>query len=237
MILLAALAACVPARAAVYGGFADYADSGALRPFARDLGGVLGSATFHSGRSLGFSGFDLGVRMGMQASPDKNDRILRNHGVRAFALPWVQAEIGLPYRFDGFIRGVSYQGLTIAGGGLRYGLLKSSDKAWAPQLLLSGVAHSVVHQDFSASHLGGSLVFSMGTTAFNPYMGAGLDRTRLVVRASRLDPSLNGAAVSAVESRFTAGLRVRPWNFTYLNLAFILVHGQSGAEGGLGVRF
>jgi len=237
LLCLLAVFPAVPAGADVYGGFEEFADSGSLKPFARDLGGVLGSATFHGGRPLGFSGFDLSVRTGLQSYPDKNDRILRNKGVRAFGLPWVQAEIGLPYRCDGFIRGISYEGLTIAGGGLRYGLLKSSDKAWAPHLLVSAVAHSVVHQHFSASHVGGSLVYSMGTSFCTPYLGAGLDRTRLVARSSRLDPALNGSTVTVAESRFTAGLRLRPWNFVYLNAAYVLVHGHSGAEAGLGIRF
>ena len=226
-----------PAGAAVYGGFEDYADSGSLKPFTRDLGSLLGAATFHSARPLGFSGWDLGVRMGAQFYPHKNDRILRNNGVRAFGLPWIQAEIGMPYRFDGFIRGMSYEGLAIAGGGLRYGLLKSSDKPWAPQLLISVAAHSVVHQSFSASHAGGSLVYSMGTPRLSPYVGLGLDRTRLVVRSSKLDPSLNGSEVTTLESRFTGGLSVRLWTFGYVNAAYTAAHGQSGAEAGLGLRF
>ena len=220
-----------------YAGFAQNADSGALKPFCRDLGGILGSATFHSGRSLGFSGFDFGGRGGMQFYPEKNDRILRNNGVKAFGLPWVQAEIGMPFKIDGFIRGVSYQGLTIAGGGLRYGLLKSSDQPWTPQLLASAVGHSVVHQYFSASHFGANLVGSMGVAAFTPYLGVGFDRTRLVVRSSALDLTLNGSVVTTFESRFTAGLQVKPWSFVYLHSAYVLMHGQSGAEAGMGVRF
>ena len=239
-MLLLCLAAMLPASwagADVYGGFETFADAGALKPFTRDLGGVLGSASFHSGRSLGFSGFDIGARMGMQFYPEKGDSILRNRGVKSFGLPWIQAEIGLPYRCDGFIRGISYEGLTIAGGGLRYGLFKGSDKAWSPQLLVSAVAHSVVHQYFSASHVGGGLVYSMGTPRFTPYLGAGLDRTRLVVRSSKLDSTLNGAEVTAVGSRFTAGMNLRLWTFGYIHAAYLLVHGQSGAEAGLGVRF
>ncbi len=231
------LSAC-GAFADQYGGFQQYADSGALKPFARDLGGVLGSATFHSGRSLGFSGFDVGARGGMQFSPDRNDRILRNNGVHAFGLPWVQAEIGMPFRLDGFVRGISYQGLTIAGGGLRYGLRsQASDKPWSPQLLASAVAHSVVHQQFSASHFGASLVGSMGTTVFTPYLGVGFDRTHLLVRSSLVDPTLDGGTVTTFESRYTAGMQFRPWTFCYVHAAYVLMHGQSGSEAGLGVRF
>src|SRR5206468_1730395 len=124
------------------------------KPFCRDLGSILGAATFHSARPLGFSGFDMGAQGGVQFYPDKNDRILRNNGVRAFGMPWAQAEIGMPFNFDGFVRGISFQGVTIAGGGVRYGVLKTNDKPWAPQLLAVVVGHAVVHQDFSASHLG-----------------------------------------------------------------------------------
>ena len=237
-VLLAAVAAA-PALATAdpYAGFAQFADAGSLKPFTRDLGGLLGGATFHDGRSLGFSGFDVGARYSAQFYPSKGDKIMRNNGVRAFGLPWVQAEIGLPFKIDGFIRGISYQGLTVSGGGVRYGIFSPSDKPWAPQVLLSGVGDSVVHQAFSASHFGVNAVASAGTPFFLPYAGVGFDRTRLVVRTSNLDPTLNGTSVTTLEARFTAGVRLKPYQFTYVNLAYVLAHGQSGAEAGLGVRF
>lgn len=238
---LAAAALLLPAAAFAgadqYGGFQQYADEASLKPFARDLGGVIGSATFHSARSLGLSGWDVGAHGGMQFYPSKGDSILRKNGVRAFGLPWVQAEIGLPWGIDGFVRGVSYQGLTIAGGGLRYGLLKANDRPWAPQLLLSGAAHSVVHQYFSASHAGVSLVGSTGTQKFTMLIGAGFDRVRLVARSSLLDPTIDGKVVTTLESRFTGGVQFRPWTFVYAHAAYVLLHGQSGAEAGAGIRF
>jgi len=177
------------------------------------------------------------VRFGGQAYPSKGNNILRNNGVHEFGLPWVQAEVGMPFKISGFIRGISYQGLTIAGGGLRYGLYATSDKPWAPQVLVSAVAHSVVHTDFTASHAGASLVCSAGTPFFAPYAGVGFDRVRLVVRQSNLDPTLNGRVVNTLESRFTLGMRLTPYQFTYINLAATMAHGQGGAEAGLGVRF
>jgi hypothetical protein len=238
LAVLALLAASSSAFAGdQYGGFARYADEGSLKPFSRDLGGVLGSATFQSGRSLGLTGFDVGVRFGGQAYPSRGNGILRNNGVRLFGLPWVQAEVGMPFKISGFIRGISYQGMTIAGGGLRYGLYAASDKPWAPQVLVSAVAHSVVHTDFSASHFGANLVCSAGTPKWAPYAGVGFDRMRLVVRQSNLDPLLNGRVVNTLESRFTLGVRLTPYQFTYLSLAGTMAHGQAGAEAGLGVRF
>ncbi len=237
--LLLAVVCALPVHATPdpYAGFQRYADAGSLKPFTRDLGGLLGSATFHNGRSLGFSGFDVGVRYGTQFYPSKGDNIMRNNGVRAFGLPWVQAEIGLPFKLDGFIRGISYQGLTVSGGGLRYGLWSPSDKPWTPQVLVSAVGDTAVHQQFSASHFGASLVASCGNPTVSPYVGAGFDRTRLVVRSSLLDPTLNGSTVTTLESRFTAGVRVKPVQFTYVSVAYTLTHGQSGAEADLGVRF
>ena len=234
---LLALAASAARAEAQYGAFEQFADAASLKPFTRDLGGVLGSATFHSGRSLGFSGFDVGARVGGQFYPSKGNKILRNNGVRVFGVPWVQAEIGLPLRIDGFIRGVSYQGLAISGGGMRYSLYAPSDRPWVPLVLVSAVGHSVVHRYFSASHFGANLVSSIGTQTISTYAGVGFDRTRLLVRSSLFDPSLNGTIVQTLESRFTAGVRLRPWQFTYVNLAYTHAHGQPGAEAGLGIRF
>lgn len=218
-------------------GFSQHVDRASVKPFARDLGGVLGSATFHNGRVLGYQGFDMGVHGGIQARPSAGNAVLRNVGVKAFGLPWVQAEIGLPFRLDGFIRGISYQGTTIAGGGLRYGLLKVTDEPWKVQFLLSSVAHSVVHKDFSASHVGLNAVASIGVPRFTPYLGAGFDRARVVVRSSVPDPSLAGEAVSTLESRFTAGISVRPYPLFYLQGAFTIAHGIPGFDTGFGIRF
>lgn len=237
-VLLGSACACAAAAAPdPYAGFEQYADGGSLKPFTRDLGGLLGAGTFHNGRSLGFSGFDVGARYGMQFAPSKGDTVMRDKGVKAFGLPLVQAEIGLPFKIDGFIRGVSYQGLTVAGGGLRYGLFSPSDKPWTPQVLVTGVGHSVVHQQFSASHFGASVVCSIGSTRVTPFAGAGFDRTRLVVRSSLLDPALDGKNATTLESRFTAGVNLKPYQFTYLSLAYTLAHGRSGADAGVGVRF
>lgn len=223
--------------AAPYDGFANYANQSSLAPFARDLGGILGSSTFHSGRVLGFSGFDMGVHAVAQFAPEQGDQILRGSGNKTFGMPMVQAEVGLPFRVDGFVRGMSYGGLTVAGGGLRYAIIKPKDTPWSPQLMISGVADSVTQQDFSASHFGCDLVASMGTQMWTPYIGAGLDLTNLSVKNSNLDPALDGEYVRAWGDRFTLGLQFRPGQFFYTHIAYVLLHGENGAEAGLGIRF
>lgn len=240
--LLAAVLACALAPAAGeagdFDGFRELVDSASLKPFTRDLGSVLGAATFHSGRSLGFSGFDVGARAGVQLRPSGGNAVLRGRGVKVFGLPWVQAEIGLPFQFDGYIRGVSFQGLTIAGGGLRYGILKQNDQPLSPQFLLAASGHSAVHQDFAASHFGGNFIASLTYKILTPYLGAGVDRTRVVVRTiPAREASLEGASATTTETRFTAGASVRPKPYLYLHGAYTLTHGQSGFDSGLGIRF
>lgn len=221
-----------------FGGFQEFVDSSSLKPFTQDLGSILGAATFHNGRSLGFSGFDMGVRGGMQFYPSKGNSVLRKRGVKFFGLPWVQAEIGLPFRFDGYIRGISYQGLTIAGGGLRYGLTKKSDKPFSPQLLVAASAHSVAHSHFSASHFGSNLIASLNGKITTIYIAGGMDRTVVVVRSvPAREPTLKGARQTTLESRFTLGISFRPKPYLYLHFAYTLTHGQSGLDSGVGIRF
>lgn len=228
-----------------FGGFKEYVTRDSLKPFTRDLGGLLGSACFHSGRPLGFNGLDIGVHGGFQFRPESGNDVLRRAGVDGFGVPWVQGEIGLPFRLDGFIRGVSFQGLTIAGGGLRWGLPWSSDKDKGFSTLLSVVGHSMVHKDFSASHAGANLVVSLNAPLLVPYLGAGVDRTRVVVRAADLDASLIGVESVATEPRVTLGFKIRNMlKFIkdlkydlYFQAAGTYTHGQPGLDSGIGLRF
>lgn len=239
LVLLLGTASAAPAAAQdQFGGFSEHIDRGSMKPFARDLGAVLGAATFHSGRSLGFSGFDVGVRSGLMFSPDRDNRALRGRGVSVFGIPFFQAEIGLPFSLDGFIRGISFQGVTIAGGGLRYALVKASDKALKPQFLVSWSGHSVAHKDFSASHFGLNLVTSVQYKVLNPYLGVGFDRTRVVVRAvPRQDATMQGLEEAVLVPRATLGFSARPKPYLYLHGALAYTNRNAGVDTGVGIRF
>ena len=63
-----------------YSGFQQFVDSSSLKPFARDLGSVLGASSFHNGRSLGFSGFDVGLRGSYRFASEAGNRVLRDNG-------------------------------------------------------------------------------------------------------------------------------------------------------------
>ena len=220
-----------------FGGFQQFVDRDSLKPFARDLGSVLGAATFHNGRSLGFSGFDVGIRGGFRFASEAGNRPLRDKGVTAFGLPWVQAEIGLPFALDGYIRGVSAQGTTISGGGLRYGITKKTENDWHPQILVAWSGHSVAHQHFSASHLGLNLVASLNFKKIAPYVAAGIDRTRLVVKTTPArDATLTGEKVTVNVPRATLGISIRPKPYLYLHVAGTMTN-RLGLDSGIGIRF
>lgn len=207
-----------------------------LKPFARDIGGILGSAAYNTGRSLGFSGFDVGFAGAVQFEPSSGNAVFKDSGVHSFGFPWVQAAIGMPFRLDGFIRGFNYQGLTVSGGGLRYGMRKLRDTPYYIHVMIVGVASSVTHTGFSATHFGVNAVFSVILPVVTPYLGVGVDTTKVRIKAADTQ-SLMGSSVSVTDSRFTFGLHARVARFFYLCAAGNVLHGRTGMEASIGTRF
>lgn len=229
---LVMLLACASAHAAEYDGLYA-AGTSDLKAFAGDLGGLLGSGSNQTARSLGFSGFDLGVRGAMQLKPSlKNSAVKKN---RAFGLGLVQAEIGMPYRVDGFVRGGLYEGVAVAGGGVRYGLWNVSDEKYKINAMLVVMGNIAAHKYFYAAHFNTSLVGSMNVPVLAPYVGVGFDSTRLEVQSVN-DVALNGKEVSVFEPRYMAGLRARI-KLAYLSVGAVYTHDRMLYSAGLGVRF
>ncbi|MFA6583097.1 MAG: hypothetical protein WCS77_02270 [Elusimicrobiaceae bacterium] len=238
VLCLGLLCLSAGAFAGTYSDFSKYATADSLKPFARDMGGLIGSGLFSTGRSLGFSGFDVGVRAAAQFSPSSDNTILKNSGVNMLWLPWIQAEIGMPFRLDGFIRATNYEGLTMSGGGIRWGITKVDDEPYALQSMLVVAGHSAVNRSFSITHFSGNFVTSMKLSqVVTPYIGVGFDHTRLMVMESSADPSLVGSDVTVNDYRATVGMHFKIIRFGYLNTAFNMLHGQPALEGSLGVRF
>ena len=236
-IFLSLLSACLllPAMAGA-SGFSNFpaAVNSDLKPFARDLGGVLGSGLNQTARVLGFSGFDIGVRGVMQFEPEKKNTILKKNN--PFGLGFVQAEIGMPYRVDGFIRAGAYDGLALAGGGVRYGIRKVSDQPYYTQVMLVAMGNLAAHRYFYAAHFNSSLMFSVNVPGVSPYFGVGFDSTKLVAQTVTGDPSLAGKKVNVFEPRYTFGLRAR-LKLSYLALGVTRTHGVTLATAGAGIRF
>ncbi len=232
LFVFAALCLAPRAGAAGYDAFKT-ADEAALKPFARDIGALLGSGSNQTARPLGFSGFDIGVRAAAQFNPARGDTVLKKNNT--FGLGLVQAEIGMPYRVDGFVRGGVYEGLAVAGGGLRYGLWNVSDEKNKINAMITGMADMAVHRYFSALHFSTSLVCSMNVPVVAPYVGVGFDFTRLEAQVND-DPSIAGKKVSVSEPRFTAGVRAKI-NLGYLGCGVTYTNERMLAGASAGFRF
>jgi hypothetical protein len=230
--------AAAPACAQVeWGDFNQFGTSGNVAAYAKDLGGLLGSGTFHTGRGLGFPGFDIGFQGAYQFNPSTNDSVMKQSGVKGFGMPWIEAEIGMPLKFDGFIRGFSWDGMTVAGGGLRYALKTIEDVKGVPQFLLVGDGESFSAEDFRGTHFGLDLVISANYDWFRPYLGAGVDDTLFIPNRSELDPQIINESFSEYGYRLTAGASFRPFPFTYLTAAFSMRNQNPGVQAGAGLRF
>ena len=220
------------ASAAQYDGF-QAVTAASLKPFARDIGGLLGSGSNQTARPLGFSGFDIGVRAVEQFNPSSGNTVLKKNS--PFGLGFVQAEIGMPYRIDGFVRGGAYEGMAVAGGGLRYGLWNVSDEKYRINAMLVVMGNMATQRYFSAVHFNSSVVCSLNVPVVSPYAGAGFDLTRLEAQAVG-DPALSGKSVSVSEPRYTAGLRAK-FKMGYLAGGYTYTHDRGLVNASAGFRF
>ncbi len=229
--------------------FGAHVTANNVRAFTKDLGGLIGSGTYTTGRILGWGGFQIGPRAGMMFKMSKghgdtdaqrNQTALGDRNeVGAVFSPWLQADIGMPFRLDGFIRASSYQGLTIAGGGLRWGITRPSEILGSLQPMLVVSAHSASARDFSATHYNASLVLSAKFKYFVPYIGGGVDYTTLNIGngIGSQAASLRGSSEYAATARATVGFNFKLPSYLDLSLAANYAHYGLGAEASLSLRF
>ena len=236
--LLAFLAALAPAaHADPFADFQTRVRTEYVKPFALDLGGVLGGASAHTGRALGMPGFWAGVVGAVQLRPDANDRVLRDAGVKAFGVPLIEAGVGLPFKIDVIVHGMSAMGASIYGGGLRYGVYRTDlVDSFMPNVSISAFGDKVNHKYFSASHGALNAAATWNLPIVKPFFVAGYDVTEVKVGAATF-PGVAGTKATARGSRFSAGVDVHPLPFVSLRGAYTLRHGISGFDLGLGARF
>jgi len=209
------------------------ADASSLKYFAKDMGTMLGSGGDNTARSLGFSGFDLGYKQYFQLKPDFSNKVFKPKRVVRFG--WIQAEIGMPYRIDGFIKASNYDGLAMAGGGLRYGLRQISDKEGYFQFMLVGMSNIAVNQYFCATHFSSMFYVSRNGKYMFPYAGFGFDNTKLRVSKTE-DAQLSGKKVYSLEERCLIGLKIK-LRFFYLAIDAAYSHGRNVLLWSGGMRF
>lgn len=206
-----------------------------LEAFTKDMGGLLGSGTYSTGRILGWGGFLLSARGAVIPKPsDENTALGKDSEV--MYMPWIQGEIGLPFRIDGFIRATSWDGLTVAGGGLKWGITRPVDSLYSFQTMITVMAQSGVHRDFSITHYNANLVISFKMPVVTPYIGGGVDYTKLTVEGAD-DASLIGKREYTTTPRASAGLNFKLPAYMDLSLAANYANYGFGGEASLGVRF
>ncbi|MEF3279753.1 MAG: hypothetical protein K6357_02140 [Elusimicrobiota bacterium] len=207
-----------------------------LEPFVKDFGGVLGANDFNTARNLGFPGFDVGFDFAIQKEPSSDNRILKKSDVKSFGMPLVHASVGVPLTgMDATLRGFSYSGLNIIGGGLRYKIFKSGMfTKFMPDLSVMAFYDNITFDYFEGSHISFDLVGSWDLPIVKPFVGAGLDRTKLEVKD--ID-NFDGESETVSKTRYTFGVKFCPIPLIYLYGAYSRLHGESGYNFGLGVRF
>lgn len=236
--LLAVLVLAAPSvRAEPFSDFEARARTELIKPFALDLGGVLGSASAHTGRTLGFPGFWAGAVGAVQFRPDKDNRIMRDAGVKAFGLPLLEVGVGLPFKIDVILHGISAMGASIYGGGLRYGVYRTDlVDSFLPNVSVSAFGDKVNHRHFSATHGALNAAATWNLPIVKPFFVAGYDLTEVKVGAATT-PGVSGAKATARGSRFSAGVDLHPFPFISVRGAYSLRHGIPGFDLGLGAQF
>ncbi len=235
LALLVALAA--PASANPLQDFQSRARPELLAPFARDLGGVLGGASAHNGRTIGFPGFWAGAVASVQTRPEKDNLILRNAGVKAFGLPMLEVGVGLPLKIDVIAHGLKAYGATVVGGGVRYGVYRTDlVDTFLPNVSVSAFGDRVTHDAFTATHGALNAAATWNLPILKPFFLAGFDVTEVKVERATAVGTL-GAKATGRGSRFTAGLGITPFPFLDFRAAYTLRHGIPGFDLGLGVKF
>ena len=239
LALLVLLLSAVSARANMnpFSNFQSQAAPALIKPFALDLGGLLGSDTASTGRTIGFPGFWAGAVGAIQMHPDKNDLILRNAGVTAFGMPLIEAGVGLPLGIDVVLHGGALDGAKIYGGGLRYSLFRTDLLGtFLPNLSVAAMADKVNDSAFDAAHGGFTAAATWALPIIKPFFTAGYDITKVTVGATT-PGVVSGAAATAYGTRLSAGAELTPFPFIGLRAAYTLRHGIPGVDLGLGVKF
>ncbi len=237
LILFAVLFLALNANAKKpYDDFAANVTNENIEYFAKDLAGLVGSGTYTTGRVLGWGGFQVGPRAAVVFKLNEKDTALGDPDkVGHLVMPWIQADIGMPWRIDGFIRAGSFEGLTMAGGGFRWGILRPVENEFSFQTMIVVSGHSVVANSFSGAHYGANLVLSMTMKHFTPYVGGGMDAMHLSVKDST--SALKDEDVKTYSPRYTAGINFKLPAYLDLSLAANYAEYGLGAEGSFTLRF
>jgi hypothetical protein len=206
-----------------------------LDNLAKDLGPLLGGGSFHRGKVLGIPGFDVGLHVPYRPISDDNV-IVKGAGLDNVLLPVVQAEIGLPAKFDLLVRYAGYQDSSVVGAGLRYGIIKDSlpgIPALSVQSVYNGLTVDTGVNKLKATTITTAVVTSINFAVVEPYLGLSYDMTS-VEPDSTFGVGEKGAYSGA---RVDAGINLQLLPLTYIQIGASSAAGLVGYTFGLGIKF
>lgn len=194
--------------------FSTFQTETALNPFAKDLGACLGGG-FFSGNNPGFPGVDISGKFVMLANASTDDPIIPANTL--IALPYAQAEVGLPMDIVLIARGMALTvdgtSILLVGGGVKYKLLNDAAilpgiAAFATYNMISGIA------DFDASTISFNLAISKSLSPLPValFIYGGMDSTTVSSKVLGFT-TLKGTATTY---RVNAGVRFTPFPLFYV---------------------
>jgi len=200
-----------------------------IKPFALDVGGVLGAASVDTGRPWGFPGFEAGLVSGMQFRPDRDDAIMRGANIKAFGVPLLQAGVGLPLNTSIVVHGLSVGGVSILGGGARYTLFKApAVGSLLPTVGVSAFGDEIHHRYFKGDHFAGNASVGWNLAVLTPFAAVGYDVTKIEA-TSAATAGVVGMSAWARGTRVALGTDITPLPLLRLRAAYQLLHGLPGA--------
>jgi hypothetical protein len=224
-------------KANIFDDFKNMLQEQYMKPFARDIGGLIGSADFHSGKTAGFPGFNISVYVNGQTAPETDNEILKQADVDFFGVPVVAVTLGLPFNFEATARGVGYAGYTLIGGGIKWGILQGN--RLFPDVKVGAYYDIFDHEYLKMQHWSVFASASLNLPIIKPYVGVGMDQTKLETKVVSVAGPLviPGSTVTVTEPRFTAGANMTLLPMIQVFAAYHWLHGSTGFQAGASIGF
>jgi hypothetical protein len=226
LVIATFLASQVAAGDNLFDQFQKYAESEidpVATPVVEAFGTGISGGLYHTARTHGTLGFDVGFRAMMVIIPEGKSKITDSANVKLFPIPALQASVGLPMDLEVMARGLSvkFQDQTIS---LYGAAVKKNFSSYIPVPGFPAVSAMIAYHHFKAgSYLSSSTVsfdaiVSKKFLLIAPYAGFGYDRTSMKVTYTYVPPTpLPEVPVSHTvkvsTTRFTLGLSVTPAPF------------------------
>ncbi|MFQ5650378.1 MAG: DUF6588 family protein [bacterium] len=201
----------------------------------------VGGGMYHTADLHDFGGLDVGLRGIVATIPDEFESVPVFDDENRIGLAFLHGSLGLPGRFEltgrffyfplGSDSDVTLDppraadsrgGVTLIGGGLKYGLVQLPG---LPKVMLLAAYHALfVPEEFdfgTVSTFSLKAVASQSLPIFTVYVAGGIDLTRLKLDEDLpLFPDLGGKRFSGSEAHFTIGATVKPFPLLHVNASY-----------------